>query len=78
MWRLNRYIGLSKEGNVSISWPLQAGPDGSFAGDFEVAQWHRKFQGIFLLLAVHAHGEKVFIWASTVLSICLVGAFRVV
>lgn len=58
VWRLNRYIGMSKEGNVSISWPLNFDPNGNPHDDFELSQWHRKFQGVFLLLALHAHGEK--------------------
>lgn len=55
VWRLNRYIGMSKEGNVSISWGL---PDSSESVSFETHQWHMKFQGIFLLLTLHALGEK--------------------
>lgn len=53
VWRQNRYIGISKEGTVSISWPITGGPD-----DFEVRQWHQKFLGVYLLLALHVHAEK--------------------
>jgi len=54
VWRQNRHIGISKEGTVSISWPITACPD-----DFEVKQWYQKFLGVYLLLALHVHAEKV-------------------
>jgi len=59
VWRLNRYIGLAKEGNVSISWKL---PNARDSSNFEEAHWHTKFQGIFLLLATHALGEKLVLY----------------
>lgn len=30
-----------------------------YAGtSFDVSTWHRKFQGIYLILSLHAHGER--------------------
>jgi glutaredoxin len=56
VWRRNKYIGVSREGTVSMSWPIP-GNDETYA--FEVNYWHKKFQGLFLILALHVHGEKV-------------------
>jgi len=61
VWRLNRYIGVSKEGTVSFSWSIAGGKSES-KDDFEIHQWHRKFQGVFLLLACHVHGEKLVLY----------------
>jgi len=52
--RLNRYIALSREGTVSLSWPLDKDP----LNDFEIKKWHRRFNGIYLILAAHVQGEK--------------------
>jgi len=54
-WRMNKYIGISREGTVSMSWPIAQ--DDSTA--FELTHWHKKFQGVYLILALHAHGEKL-------------------
>jgi len=51
--RLNRYVALSREGTVSLSWPTAKNPQ----NDFEVRTWHKRFFGIFLLLATHVQGE---------------------
>jgi len=56
VWRRNKYIGVSREGTVSMSWPIP-GNDETYA--FEVNYWHKKFQGLFLILALHVHGEKL-------------------
>eukprot|EP01114_Cavostelium_apophysatum_P013679 TRINITY_DN3369_c0_g1_i1.p1 TRINITY_DN3369_c0_g1~~TRINITY_DN3369_c0_g1_i1.p1 ORF type:complete len:748 (-),score=166.42 TRINITY_DN3369_c0_g1_i1:87-2330(-) len=53
VWRLNRYVGVSREGTVSISWPIQADDL------FELHRWHKKFLGIYFLLAEHVYGEKM-------------------
>jgi len=51
--RLNRYIGISREGIVCLTWSTE-----SRGTSFDVAQWHKKFQGIYLVLSLHAHGER--------------------
>jgi len=51
--RSNRYIGMSREGIVSLSWPSEGGKN-----DYEVFRWHKVFFGIYLLLATHVIGEK--------------------
>lgn len=51
--RSNRYIGMSREGIVSLSWPSEGGKN-----DYEVGRWHKVFFGIYLLLATHVLGEK--------------------
>lgn len=56
VWRRNKYIGLSREGTVSLSWPI-SGNEETFT--FEVNHWHKKFQGLYLILALHVLGEKV-------------------
>jgi len=56
VWRRNKYIGLSREGTVSMSWPI-SGNEETFT--FEVNHWHKKFQGLYLVLALHVMGEKV-------------------
>eukprot|EP01125_Pyxidicula_operculata_P007144 TRINITY_DN242_c4_g1_i1.p1 TRINITY_DN242_c4_g1~~TRINITY_DN242_c4_g1_i1.p1 ORF type:complete len:704 (-),score=94.72 TRINITY_DN242_c4_g1_i1:119-2230(-) len=50
--RCNRYIGISREGTVSISWPLTQSPD-----DTEFS-WPKTFQGIYRILTLHVHGER--------------------
>lgn len=50
--RQNRYLALSRVGTVSLSWPSE------YSNKFEVEQWHKKFLGIYLMLALHVHGEK--------------------
>jgi len=52
--RLNRYIGMSREGTVSLSWPTSGEQS-----DAEVIRWPAQFQGIYLILSVHVHGEKL-------------------
>eukprot|EP01117_Protostelium_nocturnum_P004568 TRINITY_DN1645_c0_g2_i3.p1 TRINITY_DN1645_c0_g2~~TRINITY_DN1645_c0_g2_i3.p1 ORF type:complete len:545 (+),score=186.27 TRINITY_DN1645_c0_g2_i3:29-1636(+) len=54
VWRVNRYVGISREGTVSLSWTLTQDEK-----DFERASWHTKFQGIYLLLQLHALAEKL-------------------
>jgi len=52
--RSNRYIGMSREGTVSLSWPSKTlGQE-----DYEVRKWHKVFLGIYLILATHVQGEK--------------------
>lgn len=51
--RSNRYIGMSREGTVSLSWPTDSNPN-----DYEITRWHKVFLGIYLLLATHVQGEK--------------------
>jgi len=61
-WRLNRYIGIAREGVVSLSWPLEpAGAQLLFSRrlPIEAERWGNKFQGIFLLLTLHSHAEKL-------------------
>jgi len=50
--RQNRYIGISREGTVSLSWPSSRRKD-----DVELG-WPKTFQGIYLILSIHVHGEK--------------------
>jgi len=52
--RSNRYIGMSREGTVSLSWPSKD----SGEEDYEVEKWHKVFLGIYLILAIHVQGEK--------------------
>jgi hypothetical protein len=51
--RQNRFIGLSREGVVSLSWPSTRGID-----DFEAKAWPDQFQGLYLILHLHVQGEK--------------------
>lgn len=53
--RQNRYIGLSREGTVSISWP---GKDSDINSDYEFNKWHKDFFNVFLMLATHVQGER--------------------
>ncbi|EFA74900.1 hypothetical protein PPL_11934 [Heterostelium album PN500] len=50
--RLNRYIGISREGIACISWSVENQHESS------VLNWHSKFQGVYLVLALHAHAER--------------------
>ncbi len=69
IWRINRYVGISREGTVCISWPLagisrererERGRGGQgLEDDFEVSNWYQKFQGVYLMLELHVHGEQV-------------------
>lgn len=52
--RLNRYIAMSREGTIALSWPIAA----NYKVDFELTKWHKRFFGVFLLLAAHVQGEK--------------------
>ncbi|PRP79066.1 hypothetical protein PROFUN_13168 [Planoprotostelium fungivorum] len=54
IWRVNRYVGVSREGTVALSWPLSDN-----ANDFERVAWHTKFQGIYLILQIHTMAEKL-------------------
>jgi len=54
IWRKNRYIGTSREGTVSLSWPTSPSRE-----DFEVQNWHKKFQGIYLTLFLYVLGERM-------------------
>jgi len=55
--RMNRYVGISREGIVCITWSADS-PVGSKQMSFDVSNWHKKFQGIYLILSLHAHGER--------------------
>lgn len=52
--RRNRYIGISLEGSVSLSWLDQKAID-----DFEIKKWHKVFFGAFLVLSVHVIGGSL-------------------
>eukprot|EP01124_Arcella_intermedia_P007712 TRINITY_DN14775_c0_g1_i1.p1 TRINITY_DN14775_c0_g1~~TRINITY_DN14775_c0_g1_i1.p1 ORF type:complete len:673 (-),score=197.88 TRINITY_DN14775_c0_g1_i1:130-2148(-) len=52
--RSNRYIGMSREGTVSLSWPSKR----LGIEDYEVRKWHKVFLGIYLILAIQIQGEK--------------------
>eukprot|EP01125_Pyxidicula_operculata_P017420 TRINITY_DN6104_c0_g1_i1.p1 TRINITY_DN6104_c0_g1~~TRINITY_DN6104_c0_g1_i1.p1 ORF type:complete len:582 (+),score=120.97 TRINITY_DN6104_c0_g1_i1:389-2134(+) len=56
--RQNRYLGMSREGTISLSWPSSTLKSTGITGDFEVQKWYKVFLGIYLLLAVHVQGEK--------------------
>lgn len=56
IWRKNRYIGTSREGTVSLSWPST---QDKAKQDFEVHNWHKKFQGIYLTLLLFVLGERM-------------------
>eukprot|EP01112_Ceratiomyxa_fruticulosa_P003287 TRINITY_DN13656_c0_g2_i1.p1 TRINITY_DN13656_c0_g2~~TRINITY_DN13656_c0_g2_i1.p1 ORF type:complete len:338 (-),score=72.33 TRINITY_DN13656_c0_g2_i1:133-1083(-) len=53
--RLNRHIGISREGIVCITWSTDANAK---VMNFDVCKWHKKFQGIYLILSLHAFGER--------------------
>ena len=55
-YRINRYIGISREGIVSLSWPINE--DEEYTSN-ECLTRHLHFQGIYLLLHLHVFGEKV-------------------
>lgn len=50
--RLNRYIGVSREGTVALSWPTDPSNQ-----RFELHTWPKLFQGVYLILCLHARGE---------------------
>ena len=50
--RGRRALATAREGSASVSW-LADGTE-----KFELEEWPRKFQGIYLLLALHALGER--------------------
>lgn len=58
VWRQNRYIGISREGIISLSWPL-TGDHRTQSMEYETKIWPRKMMGIYLILAIHVIGEKV-------------------
>jgi len=58
VWRRNRYLGVSREGIISLSWPL-SGEYSFNSCEYEVKVWPRKIVGIYLILAIHVHGEKM-------------------
>lgn len=46
-------MGISREGIVCMTWSTE------YAGtSLDVTTWHKKFQGIYLILCLHAHGER--------------------
>eukprot|EP01125_Pyxidicula_operculata_P013717 TRINITY_DN4554_c1_g2_i1.p1 TRINITY_DN4554_c1_g2~~TRINITY_DN4554_c1_g2_i1.p1 ORF type:complete len:863 (+),score=206.77 TRINITY_DN4554_c1_g2_i1:1688-4276(+) len=53
--RRNRYIAMSREGTVSLSWPTTKPAQ----HDYEIRYWPTQFQGIYCALATHVHGEKL-------------------
>jgi len=72
--RLNRYIGISREGSVCISWPTNLGDP----TDFELTKWHKKFQGVYLLLSLHAHGERSVLYELSDLAASQAEALKIV
>jgi hypothetical protein len=48
------YVGISRVGAVSLSWPT----DGKIHNNFEVTQWYKKWLGVYLVLALHVHGGR--------------------
>lgn len=52
--RGNRRIGISREGNVSLTWAKS----GELT-EFDLTIWPYRFQGVYLLLALHALGERL-------------------
>lgn len=51
--RQNRFLGISREGIVSLSWPITSRPD-----DFEIVGWPLHFQTIYRLLAAFVYAER--------------------
>jgi hypothetical protein len=68
VYRINRYIGISREGTLSIkylvtlkgivsmSWPIN---EDQVSTAIELQARHVHFQGVYLLLHLHVLGEKV-------------------
>lgn len=52
--RANRRLGVCREGSVSLSWP-----DAGASPGFERDGWPRRFQGIYLALALQVLSERV-------------------
>ncbi|GAM19243.1 hypothetical protein SAMD00019534_024180 [Acytostelium subglobosum LB1] len=50
--RMNRYIGISREGIACITWATED------ADRNNVLNWYNKFQGVYLVLGLHAHAER--------------------
>jgi len=53
--RMNRHIAISRAGTISISWPISE----SNKLDYEIVKWHKKFFGVFLILAIHVIAGKL-------------------
>ena len=49
--RRNRFVGISREGIASLSWPTTGKKD-----DFEIVGWPLHFHTIYRVLAVFVHG----------------------
>jgi len=58
VWRQNRSIGISREGIISLSWPLQ-GEHNNRSIEYETKIWPKKMMGIYLILSIHVYGEKM-------------------
>jgi hypothetical protein len=43
---------MSREGTIALSWPIAV----NYKVDFELTKWHKRFFGVFLLLAAHVQG----------------------
>jgi hypothetical protein len=43
---------MSREGTIALSWPIAS----NYKMDFELTKWHKRFFGVFLLLAAHVQG----------------------
>lgn len=57
--RGNRYIGLSREGSVCLTWLGGKSPQFSESSQvFETQIWPHKWMGIYFVLGIHALGER--------------------
>jgi len=72
--RKNRYVGMSREGVVAISWPDNKGENR--ADDFNLLYWPNQFLGIYLFIALQAHIEKCVLATLFTLSAELAGSIR--
>lgn len=43
---------MSREGTIALSWPIE----NDWRTDFELTKWHKRFFGVFLILAAHVQG----------------------
>eukprot|EP01087_Luapelamoeba_hula_P023302 TRINITY_DN8547_c0_g1_i2.p1 TRINITY_DN8547_c0_g1~~TRINITY_DN8547_c0_g1_i2.p1 ORF type:complete len:800 (-),score=189.59 TRINITY_DN8547_c0_g1_i2:79-2478(-) len=55
--RRNRYLGVSREGTVCISWSTHEKSKG-----FDLSTWPSLFQGIYFVLAQQAHAERAVLY----------------
>jgi len=62
--RMNRYLALSREGTVSLSWTTEKNPE----LDFEIKKWAKQFFRVYLILATHVQGEKSVLLELSILS----------